>query len=82
MSCLPVVIAGVSPEGWKRIKDAALLKLGFEVSTDQGFYDGHGFRVTWDYVPPGTLTFTVLESPLLLACDYINQMIEHGIRSL
>jgi hypothetical protein len=81
--CSPVVINGVDSAEWARIVAAAASRAGFGVTGDRGTYDGHGFRVSWDYEPASeTLTVTVMDMPPLLSCDYVNQMIEHGVRAL
>jgi hypothetical protein len=81
MACPAVSIPNVDAARWAQLKAAALSKAGVDITQDHGAYEGHGFRVTWDY-DGSELAIKVTDHPFFISCDFVNGMISHGISSL
>jgi hypothetical protein len=80
-SCPALQFPGITQNKWIALKAAALSKAGFDVPSDSGTYNVHGFNATWDYSAE-VLTVQVLDMPLWFSCDFINSQISHAVANL
>jgi hypothetical protein len=77
-SCTPIIITDIGSAEWDRLRLAAANRLGLAADVT-GTYTGHGFTVSWMYVPDA-LTVTPLEVPI--DCGFFESLLRHGIATI